>query len=51
MSKHNKARIRIKLNKGQWYAFGGGPKRQRNLMLVSAISFCKRLNSKKGGAL
>lgn len=50
MSKQNKACIRIKLEEGKWYAFGSGPKWQRNLMLVPAINFCKRLNSKKGSA-
>ena len=44
------ASVRIKLVGGQWYAFGLGQKKQRNLMLVPAISFCHRLNTKKGGA-
>jgi len=38
--------VRLKLVDGQWYAFGKGPKRQRNLLLVPAINFCKRLNQK-----
>ena len=42
--------VRIKLVNGQWYAFGiGGPKRYRNLMLVPAINFCRRLNEAKKG--
>ena len=40
--------IRIRLVDGQWYAFGcGGPKKQRNLLLVPAIAFCRRLNESK----
>ena len=45
------ATVRIKLVGGQWYAFGRGQKKQRNLLLVPAINFCRRLNdAKKGGA-
>ena len=40
------AAVRIKLVGGQWYAFGLGQKKQRNLLLVPAINFCRRLNSK-----
>ncbi len=40
-----RAKIRIKLVDGQWYAFGSGPRKQRNLLLVPAISFCQRMNS------
>jgi len=39
--------IRIKRVGGQWYAFSiGGPRKQSNLLLVPAINFCRRLNSK-----
>ena len=45
------ATVRIKLVGGQWYAFSiGGPRKQRNLLLVPAINFCRRLNAKIGGA-
>ena len=43
------ATVRIKLVGGQWYAFGRGPMRQRNLLLVPAINFCRRLNAKATG--
>ena len=40
------ARIRIRRVGGQWYAFAsGGDRRSRNLMLVSAINYCRRLNA------
>ena len=42
------APVRIRLVGGKWYAFGvGGPKKQRNLLLVPAIAFCRRLNESK----
>lgn len=44
------ARVRIKLIKGQWYAFASGERKERNRLLVPAINFCKRLNQQKGGA-
>lgn len=44
------ARVRIRLLDGQWYAFGRGPRKQRNLLLVPAINFCRRLNAKRGAA-
>lgn len=40
--------VHIKLEKGVWYAYGTGPKWGRNLLLVPAINFCKRLNAKRG---
>ena len=43
-------KMRIRKVEGQWLAFASGPKWARNLALVAAINFCKRLNSKKGGA-
>lgn len=43
-----KARISIKRSGGQWYAFATGPRKQRNLLLVPAITFCRRLNAKSG---
>lgn len=44
------ATVRIKLVVGQWYAFSiGGPRRQRNLLLVPAINFCRRLDAKATG--
>lgn len=39
---------RIRLVRGQWYAFPGqGPKSAANLLLVPAINFCRRLNDKR----
>lgn len=45
-----RATVRLKLVDGQWYAFGKGPKWQRNLLLVQAINFCKRLNHARGNS-
>lgn len=39
--------VHIKLDQGVWYAHGSGPKWSRNLLLVPAINFCKKLNSKR----
>lgn len=39
--------VHIKLDQGVWYAYGSGPKWARNLLLVPAINFCKRLNDKR----
>lgn len=44
-----RATVRIKRVAGQWYAFGYGPKKSRNLLLVPAINFCRRLNELQKG--
>lgn len=42
-----RARPRIKLVEGEWYAFrGAGDKQVANALLAEAISFCNRLNSR-----
>lgn len=42
--------VHIVLAGGQWYAFGFGERRARNLLLVPAINFCKRLNAARAKA-